>query len=692
MWRVSKLPKKLPKKLSFSAVLRGLSRSNLKLESLPESIQRVTLQYARTHNLTSDLAGRFAGDVVAAALLDVWDRKVRAQLVQQHPFDSRQWITALIPVAQYITPVIWPDVEQSLLEDNVRDVARRQLVNEEWMIRIVRDHEIAQKIVKVTKGEYLDTSASQGERETLKPTSRTYHRWQKDGIKILETAVSLALKEPASRGKSEWELPDHFVPREQALDELWEAVLETVETGGWVVVVGMPGTGKRTLLAALAQDPRTRTKFPDGVAIEEVTVEIDAQALAMRLAASLGKPLSYGIQNAKDAQSELGEQLSGLRALLVVANVPSLDVLAGLPALGPGIVGVISVRSLNTAYGMGTDVRQVHLGGLTDAEGWSLAQKVSKSSGLNSSQAATAHRVLELLERHPNAVRVAAVRAAADGWERVEDAIRDARARLMELGDAREEQLNVWASLEAWWGEERQLGERLATIGCLPLLSWYDDHAGAAVWGASKVEAGVIWRQLARMQLVETIDGVRGEYRMHWLTWDFARLKAQELPWRKRMFVRWWVWRYPLRTEWAGWWKVKVTRPQGLTWPWWSPLLPATQEKRLASLWWWLTNRAWPDGLRMGAGPEEWAMVARTRSKFWAALIVAANVAIAGALVMGRATSTRALSYNQSMWWIRGWCVALGLCMWAAAVALEDFRRMTWRRLERTRLYPFESY
>jgi len=656
-------------------VLRDLIRPNLQLANLPEPVQRVTLQYAATHDRTDELAGKFTGDVVAAALLDVWDRKVRAPLAQQHPVDPQRWITALIPVAQYIAPVTGPDIDQSLVEDNVLDLARYRLMNEKWVTRIVRDRALAREITKVAKSEYLDTSASRGEGDTLKPASRMYYRWQKKGIEILEAAVSRSLKKPTSRGKSEWKLPDHFVPRERALDELWEAVLETAETGGWVAVVGAPGTGKRTLLTALARDPKIRARFPDGVAVEEVTVEIDARILALRLAASLGKPLPYWIKNAREARRELGEQLNGLRALLVVANVPSLDMLAGLPALGPGVVGVMSVRSLDTVYGMGADTRQVHLGGLTDAEGWSLAQKVSQLSGPNSSQVATARRVLELLEYHPDAVRVAAVRAAADGWERVEDAIQDARARLMELGSVREKRLNVWTSLEAWWGEEKQLGEYLAMVGCLPLLSWYDDYTGAAVWGVSKVEAGVIWGQLARMQLVEVVNRESGRYRLHWLVWDFARQKAKTLSFWDKIPPRLWAWRYPLRPAWSGWqwWKPRLPKPEaGVRWPLWDPRVPGMAGKKAAPLQWWLRERVWPSGLRMSAGPEEWAVTTRTRLRVWAA---------------GAPTIFFALW----MWafYLHIWPVPLPVWAWIAALvacsvavpAVIDLRRVMWWRL-----------
>jgi len=493
--------------LTFQSTLKKLNEKDLRLEDLPEPLQRVTYQYARMHHRLSDLEGRFPGDVVAAALLDVWDRRVKRQLAQQS-FDPQRWITVLIPVAQYIGPAAAPHIEISLVEDNITDLARYRLLDMNWVCQIVGDEAIAERVVEFARGEY-----QQNDGVTLKPVSRTYHNWRKKGIEILETAVLSALEKPIDRGARELELPEYFVSREQVLGDLRESVLETSRTGGWVAVVGTPGTGKRTLLAALARDSQIQAEFPDGVIVEEITAGVDAKLLAMRLAISLGKPLPYWIrdeENLKEAQGRLHDRLVEMRALLVIANVTSLDVLAGLPALDPGVVGVMSVRSLDIVHGMGVD-RQIHLGGLTESESWQLAQKVSGLDELNLPETEAAHRVLELLEYHPNAVRIAAVRAAMDGWTRLEAIIQDARARLMALGNVREEQLNVWTPLEAWWDEEdEQIKVYFAMVGYLPLLKYYDDKTGAAVWGVSEAEAGAIWGQLARMQLVDVLDGTRG--------------------------------------------------------------------------------------------------------------------------------------------------------------------------------------
>jgi len=61
-------------------------------------------------------------------------------------------------------------------------------------------------------------------------------------------------------------LPEHYVPREEYLAPLRQALLSDGAAAlGIVGVRGMGGIGKSVLAAALAHDPQVQTAFPDGI-------------------------------------------------------------------------------------------------------------------------------------------------------------------------------------------------------------------------------------------------------------------------------------------------------------------------------------------------------------------------------------------------------------------------------------------
>jgi hypothetical protein len=69
-------------------------------------------------------------------------------------------------------------------------------------------------------------------------------------------------------------VPKHFVPRQEALQALKEALLNgpsnpvALTGGGKIEVRGMGGVGKSVLAAALAHEDEVRHAFPNGVDLD----------------------------------------------------------------------------------------------------------------------------------------------------------------------------------------------------------------------------------------------------------------------------------------------------------------------------------------------------------------------------------------------------------------------------------------
>jgi hypothetical protein len=686
MAKPSRKPSKKPSVSALKELLEQMEESEY-LRNVPEDVQRLTLIYADGQGLAVELDRGFPTPLVAEALLEVWDRTVRAKLVRRKT-RPQWWVQILLPVAQSLTPLLaqYPDPMFLDAKGSLQRTAGR-LMDEDWVTRLTGDRTVAREVVKDVSGRFIDPKTAK-----IKVT-KTYDNWWKKGVEFLAQGIQQALAMPPTFGDptEELRLPAHYVKRVEILAELRAVVLEAAKTGGLVAVTGLAGTGKSSTLAALVQDPETKDAFHDRIAAVEVTAEMSTVTLVRQFAARLGEPLLHWMEEAKQARVVLKEQMTGRLGLLVVDDVYASAILEGVRDLGPGVVVVLATRSLTVVDAMGIpSSRQVQIGAMKFPEARALAEQVSE--GIAPEEEEAACEVLQLLEYHPYAVRLAAALARDNGWEATERVIRDKRARTVALRDLDEEYLNLWASLDAWWEGEKRLRRYLAVLGHLPLLSWYDRGTGMAVWRVSAGMADEIWGALARMQLVDVVDKGQGHYRMHWLVWDFARQKVKDLSLWDRLLLRFWVWRYPLQPERSGWqfWKVRIPKPETeVSWPLLSPQIPKMKKvRKIASLWWWLTNQEWPEGLRMAAGPEEWAMTAQARWRFRGAIALLATVGLAGTL----GTLKISQSPNQleimrghlliTLMLLGIWLVVPCLCLWVAIVAVIELRRMLWRRLK----------
>ena len=96
-------------------------------------------------------------------------------------------------------------------------------------------------------------------------------------------------------------LPQHYVERTAALDALKQAVLGPAQGAGVALtaaassltaVEGMGGIGKTVLAQALARDPASKERFPNGVLWARLTPKVekegDVENILLRLGSGVG--------------------------------------------------------------------------------------------------------------------------------------------------------------------------------------------------------------------------------------------------------------------------------------------------------------------------------------------------------------------------------------------------------------------
>ena len=638
-------------------VLKGLGKP-LRLQELPEVVQQVTRRYVEMWGREEELTGDYVGVLVADALRQVWLDEVKPWLTAREA-KPREWVEALIPMAQYIEPV-------RKGEQSSREKAMKLLMDEGWVKEWTGDESRAKKVVA-----FVETRA-----DGWKVHESTYNRWRIAGVELLSAALRRTLAAPLEKGAHVGTIPpfpEVYVPRTAALQQAKELILRAKEDGSWVAIIGMNGVGKSTLLVALGHDDELQRAFLGRVRYFEVRREMTSLALARLVSRSLGKSLSLKEHTVEEVRARLRSELEGQEVLLLVDNVWDSKTLDILRNLGPGVVVVFATRDARLASSLALRW-QVHLEELTEQEAWQLIRQIRE---VPEAEEQAARAALRLLEYHPFAVTIAAAgaREMKRGWPAVLEGIKDARTRLSVLDYP--EPLNVWASLEISWGEMEASQRRcLEALGRLPFLAWYDVGTGMAVWRMSEAEARAMWARLVALHLAEELDGQPDCYRLHWLIWDFARQKAERWRWWERIGLVLWEWRYPGSVE-PRWWRVLPTPPDGPEWSLRDFTIPGTEdEPGRITLWRWLVTRGWPEGaesLSLAAGVEEWVGTVRV----WHRLLLSAT----GLLLLLPVTCCASIwpkSWTGLIW--GAWFLFFLVLVCSLFINIENLRRIVWWR------------
>jgi DNA-binding SARP family transcriptional activator len=308
-------------------------------------------------------------------------------------------------------------------------------------------------------------------------------------------------------------LPPHYVPREETL----AALLERLQPGACLALVGMGGVGKSTLAAALARAARYR--FPGGVLWASAELS-PAEEILLTWAKFFDFDLS-GLTSL-DAMHTAWRGIAAERRLLVVLDgVADAGRLRPLLPHSPGSAVLLTTRDRDVAAAL--HAGPFELAPLDTETGFRLMEAILGERALEETEAGAA--ISTLLEGLPLALEILAQRMRSrpqPTLQQVLTRLQQIRSRLdlLEVGDRA-----VRTSFELSWqmlpAPLQQLFAALALFGGRPF------HPRAVEAIAAEPEAAWRLADLAALSLVQQAGD--DYYRQHALLADYAREKLGAL-------------------------------------------------------------------------------------------------------------------------------------------------------------------
>ncbi|MFI9274927.1 BTAD domain-containing putative transcriptional regulator [Kitasatospora sp. NPDC052896] len=315
-----------------------------------------------------------------------------------------------------------------------------------------------------------------------------------------------------------------FVGRTRELAEL-DRVVEGCRPAP-VLVSGPAGVGKTSLVLRWAHGVADR--FPDGRLYVDLrgfdeTDPLDPAEVLMGLLCELGVA-DRAVPEGLDERARLYRALlADRRVLVVLDNARTYEQLAPLLPDGPRSATVVTSRSRLGDLVVREDAVPLTLSVLSRPEALDLLAKVVGPARL-AAEPRAAEQIVELCDRLPLALRVAAARLAArPGWALADLAaeISDEQARLATLSTGGS--LGVAAALSLTCRALPEPAVRLFTLLGLYPGREVDPYTGAALAGVPLVEARALLGRLDEAHMVqETAPGLFARH-------DLVRLYAAQL-------------------------------------------------------------------------------------------------------------------------------------------------------------------
>jgi hypothetical protein len=247
------------------------------------------------------------------------------------------------------------------------------------------------------------------------------------------------------------------------------------------MVHGPPGIGKTTLVAQLRQDPALRLYFSDGIfLIPGFEGEPDAMRLSERYIEYLAATLQVPKSTLPRAEA-LPRALAGRRCLLILENGESAALIRHLrQILPPPTALLVTTRRSAVAESVDRPVAVIPLTPFTWEETEAYYRQRCQRYGETVSDAdlAALGQLYHLTGGHPLAIYLSLVQVSAHGWARVLTFLQNPPA--LEEVDIQKELYHPLVLAEA--SLEARLRERLAFLGALPLLAFYDRLTFTALW------------------------------------------------------------------------------------------------------------------------------------------------------------------------------------------------------------------
>lgn len=245
--------------------------------------------------------------------------------------------------------------------------------------------------------------------------------------------------------------PPHYLHRQRELESLKKQVLaDATPSGGRTVgVVGMAGSGKSVLVAALARDDEIRSAFPDGVywidasgADPKLTVQ--QVELAMALSEEQSERPLFAV---REGQIPLKRLLANKAVLIVLDDVSKPDHLRAFPDLDPLSCVLFTTRYAGLARTVGAKLYR--MGTLANADALELLADWAGQSAAELPAAARA--IVSRCGNLPLALAMvgATVRAEADPWGSILNRLRRSELEKIQPEFLSERYRNLLGPIEA---------------------------------------------------------------------------------------------------------------------------------------------------------------------------------------------------------------------------------------------------
>ncbi|MFY1690142.1 AfsR/SARP family transcriptional regulator [Plantactinospora sp. WMMB782] len=319
-----------------------------------------------------------------------------------------------------------------------------------------------------------------------------------------------------------------FTGRRDVLVEL-DAVVRAPAAGSQVVVVtGMPGVGKTTLVVHWAH--RHRDRFPDGQLYLDAdgygpTPPVTPEDALGRFLRALGVPADRVPPGGEQRRERFNQLLADRRVLIVLDNVRNSDQVRPLLPTAEGCVTVVTSRTRLISLTVRQGIRSLVVPPLSDEDRRTLLSRVIGTVRTRDEPGPT-ETLAQFSDGLPLALRIMGEQITARPRASIAEMVDELGARLLDSPDDDEDDAKL-STVFAWsYNELDSPAARLFRLLGLHLGRNISPAAAAALLGTEPRHAERLLDGLAKRHLVNYDTASR--YQLHDLLRRYAAHRAQQ--------------------------------------------------------------------------------------------------------------------------------------------------------------------